>query len=64
MANPNHKARGRPPHNSRPAPCRPMTENQLRLYRERQIPRDTRDLTAQLCGDPLPGRSALDRRHG
>jgi hypothetical protein len=23
---------------------------------------DARDLTARLCGDPLPGRSALDRR--
>lgn len=27
-----------------------------------EIPRDTRDLTARVCGDPLPGRSALDRR--
>lgn len=27
-----------------------------------EIPDDTRDLTARLCGDPLPGRSALDRR--
>ena len=26
------------------------------------IPEDTRDLTARLCGDPLPGRSALDQR--
>lgn len=26
------------------------------------IPADTRDLTARICGDPLPGRSALDRR--
>lgn len=26
------------------------------------IPEDTRDLTARFCGDPLPGRSALDRR--
>lgn len=26
------------------------------------IPKDTRGLTARLCGDPLPGRSALDRR--
>jgi hypothetical protein len=24
------------------------------------IPDDTRDLTARICGDPLPGRSALD----
>jgi hypothetical protein len=28
----------------------------------RAIPPDTRDVTARLCGDPLPGRSALDRR--
>lgn len=27
----------------------------------RAIPADTRDLTGRLCGDPLPGRSALDR---
>lgn len=26
------------------------------------IPADTRTLTARFCGDPLPGRSALDRR--
>lgn len=28
----------------------------------RLIPADTRDLTARFCGDPLPGRSALDQR--
>lgn len=27
------------------------------------IPYDTRNLTARICGDPLPGRSALDRQH-
>lgn len=26
------------------------------------IPQDTRDLTGRLCGDPLPGRSAMDRK--
>ena len=26
------------------------------------MPVDTRGLTARFCGDPLPGRSALDRR--
>ncbi len=26
------------------------------------VPTDTRDFTARLCGDPLPGRSALDQR--
>lgn len=25
-------------------------------------PPDTRDFTARFCGDPLPGRSALDQR--
>lgn len=32
--------------------------------RERQklIPADTRTFTQRFCGDPLPGRSALDRR--
>lgn len=28
----------------------------------REIPEDNRDLTGRLCGDPLPGRSALDAR--
>lgn len=27
----------------------------------RQIPEDTRSLTGRICGDPLPGRSALDK---
>ena len=27
----------------------------------REVPADTRDLTARALGDPLPGRSALDR---
>jgi hypothetical protein len=26
------------------------------------MPDDTRGLTERVCGDPLPGRSALDRR--
>jgi hypothetical protein len=26
------------------------------------IPRDTRDITGQVCGDPLPERSALARK--
>jgi hypothetical protein len=26
----------------------------------KQIPPDTRDLTARLCGDPVPGRRAID----
>ena len=29
-----------------------------------KVPPDTRDLTARMLGDPLPGRSALDKRHG
>jgi hypothetical protein len=30
--------------------------------RLREVPADTRDLTARICGDPLPGRSALAKR--
>jgi hypothetical protein len=33
-------------------------ESALKL--REQIPPDTRDMTARLFGDPLPGRSALD----
>lgn len=32
------------------------------LARLREIPSDTRDLTGRICGDPLKGRSALDKR--
>jgi len=32
----------------------------LKMIEER--PEDTRDITGRLMGDPLPGRSALDRR--
>ncbi len=32
------------------------------MARLAEIPADTRSKTARLCGDPLPGRSALDRR--
>jgi hypothetical protein len=28
----------------------------------RAFPADTRNLTGRICGDPLPGRSALDRK--
>jgi hypothetical protein len=28
-----------------------------------EIPRDDRDLTARICGDPLPERSALNQYH-
>lgn len=31
------------------------------LARMREIPADTRDLTARLLGDPIPGRRALDK---
>ncbi len=30
--------------------------------RRREIPRDTRDLTGRILGDPLPGRSALAKK--
>jgi hypothetical protein len=29
-----------------------------------ELPPDTRGLTARICGDPIPGRSALDRKAG
>ena len=29
-----------------------------------ELPPDTRGLTAKICGDPMPGRSALDRKAG
>ena len=32
------------------------------LAAQKNIPVDTRDFSARLCGDPLPGRSALDKR--
>jgi hypothetical protein len=32
------------------------------LQRRRSVPKDTRNLTQRLMGDPLPGRSALDMR--
>lgn len=32
--------------------------------RRAEIPDDTRGLTARVLGDPLPGRSALDRERG
>lgn len=38
---------------------RRLNDEAARLLR--QIPADTRGVTAYLCGDPLPGRSALDR---
>jgi hypothetical protein len=31
--------------------------------RYREIPEDTRDLTGRILGDPLPGRSALAKKH-
>lgn len=32
------------------------------LERWAEVPVDTRTLTQRICGDPLPGRSALERR--
>ena len=39
---------------------RKIDEDAKRL--KKKIPRDTRSLTAWMFGDPLPGRSALDRQ--
>jgi hypothetical protein len=35
-------------------------EEEAKLFAS--LPKDTRDFTARIMGDPLPGRSALDRR--
>jgi len=45
------------PHMAEPRP--PEADYLARLA---EIPPDTRTTTARICGDPLPGRSALDRR--
>ena len=38
--------------------------NDERVRRLAAVPPDTRSLTGRVCGDPLPGRSALDREGG
>lgn len=40
---------------------RPISDDELNRIRRAQPP-DTRDLTQVFCGDPPPGRSALDKR--
>ena len=42
---------------------KPLTDEEYKR-RMAEIPPDTRDLSARLCGDPLPGRSALAMRQG
>lgn len=32
------------------------------IERRRAIPPDTRSITAIICGDPIPGRRAIDKR--
>lgn len=44
----------------RDLPYRPTEAEVDRLLST--IPRDTRNFTSRVCGDPLPGRSALDQR--
>ena len=41
--------------------CRNREAYFAALEQLKRIPPDTRDLTGRLMGDPLPGRSALDR---
>lgn len=50
-----------------PAPVNPKQATRAYVandaaIRVAEIPHDTRSLTARMFGDPLPGRSALDRR--
>lgn len=40
----------------------PYFEAEQQQERTPEVPKDTRDLTARIFGDPLSGRSALDRR--
>ena len=47
-------------HEPRNGALRTIHANAMRL--KAQIPADTRDLTARVMGDPLPGRSALDEK--
>lgn len=28
-----------------------------------EVPPDTRELTSRICGDPIPGRRAIDLKH-
>ena len=50
-----------------PAPCMQTMEPRLTPAEAERalatVPPDTRTLQARFLGDPLPGRSALDRRH-
>lgn len=52
---------GRTMRSDRPVPSRAICEADAEAML-RAIPADTRDLTARLMGDPLPGRSALDKK--
>lgn len=51
-------------HSAESATSRPLPDNAPKRGPIFPIPEDTRDLTARFCGDPMPGRSALDRRAG
>lgn len=48
---------------SRPAPRDKITVDDWKGLMA-TLPDDTRDITARIFGDPIPGRSALDMKHG
>lgn len=54
--------RGRRPPTDPPATRRPKPRRNLIDEWQRRLALRPRDLTAAICGDPLPGYSALDRR--
>lgn len=56
----NARRAGNHRHAKRPRSKTIEARDAVQLFRA--IPKDTRDLTARLCGDPLPGRRALDLR--
>lgn len=47
----------RSPHRRAKEPSKARQDEVLQI-----VPLDTRGLTGRLCGDPLPGRSALEKR--
>lgn len=52
------------PHVCEKVTPRIQLEDRLDVKNLPPIPKDTRDLTARICGDPLVGRRAIDSHEG
>jgi hypothetical protein len=51
--------------NGKPSPAPPrVVPDEVRAEHAHRAALAPRDLTAAICGDPLPGYSALDKRRG